>query len=195
MDWPHRRAAYSRVPPLHLPQGACTRLCVLAQAKRSTANARALGGFRVAEPLMQRTGRLPVQVECCASGMPGTEQCLARSRTPFPCKAHRMRLLPEQAEQSTRRPLKQHFNDGTYQCIDHCRAFPKFHSRYIGSKFPGLKFAITSYHRISQSAWADRECSPPRVSLFLSVFSFWRSSVVVRSLRVSIDTTKTHDAR
>lgn len=84
MDWPHRRAAYSRVPPLHLPQGACTRLCVLAQAKRSTANARALGGFRVAEPLMQRTGRRPVQVECCASGMPCTEQCLARSRTPFP---------------------------------------------------------------------------------------------------------------
>jgi len=26
MDSPHRRAANSRVPPLHLPQGACTRL-------------------------------------------------------------------------------------------------------------------------------------------------------------------------
>jgi len=105
MDWPHRRAAYSRVPPLHLPQGACTRLCVLAQAKRSTANARALGGFRVAEPLMQRTGRLPVQVECCAGGMPCTEQCLARSRTHHSREKHRhrMRLLPNRP--SRRRPV------------------------------------------------------------------------------------------
>jgi len=30
-----------------------------------------------------------------------------------------MRLLPEQAEQSTPRPLEQHFDDGTYRCIDH----------------------------------------------------------------------------
>ena len=87
MDWSHRRAAYSRVPPLHLPQGACTRLCVLAQAKRSTANARALGGFRVAEPLMQRTGRLPVQVECRAGGMPCTEQCLGTIQNAIPVKS------------------------------------------------------------------------------------------------------------
>jgi hypothetical protein len=78
MDWPHRRAANSRVPPLHLPQGACTRLCVLAQAKRSTANARALGGFRGVEPLMQRTGRLPVQVECLMQSNSW------RFRAPFP---------------------------------------------------------------------------------------------------------------
>src|SRR5258705_3771633 len=29
---------------------------------------------------------------------------------------------PEQAGQSTPRPLKQHFDDGTCPCIDHCRA-------------------------------------------------------------------------
>ena len=150
MDSPHRRAANSRVPPLHLPQGACTRLCVLAQAKRSTANARALGVFGMAEPLMQRTGRLPVQVECCASGMPYAEQFPARSRTPSrEGHHHRMRLLPEQAEQSTPCALEQHFDDGTCQRIDHCRASRNFTQEISEANFLICSLqspVITAFH-------------------------------------------------
>ena len=100
MDWPHRRAAYSRVPPLHLPQGACTRLCVLAQAKRSTANARALGGFRVAEPLMQRTGRLPVRTGRAVDA-PSPQTALQRRHLPM------HRSLPRVSEISRRIYRKQ----------------------------------------------------------------------------------------
>ena len=62
LDRPHRRAARSRVPPLPLPQGACTRLCVF-RAERSIsqrilqANAGAMDVFLVVEPLMQRLSR------------------------------------------------------------------------------------------------------------------------------------------
>jgi hypothetical protein len=58
----------------------------------------------MAEPLMQRTGRLPVHVECSASGsliQNNSEPDPERKASPANA------VLPEQAEQSMPRPLEQ----------------------------------------------------------------------------------------